>query len=255
MRRALAEDEHVGISDLTSAYCVIGVMGPHSRRLLQAVSSSDLSRDAFPFGTSREIDIGSALVRASRVSFVGELGWELYIPTEFAPHVYRALSTADDALGVAHAGHYCLDACRLEKGFRHWGHDMGSEDSPLEAGLSFTLALDKPIAFVGRDAVLRRMSDGVHRHLILFAVEGGHPLLVHDEPVYRDGALAALTTSGSRGFRTERSLCFAYIAAAPGEHRSDLLGSHYQIEVAGERYPLAPLPHAPYDPASARMRA
>ena len=255
MRRGLAEDEHVAISDLTSAYGVIGVMGPHSRRLLQAVSNSDLSPDAFPFGTSRQIDIGSALVRASRISFVGELGWELYIPTEFAPHVYRALSTADEALGVAHAGHYCLDACRLEKGFRHWGHDMGSEDSPLEAGLSFTLAFDKPVAFVGRDAVLRSMSNGIHRHLLLFAVEGSHPLIVHDEPVYRDGMMAGLTTSGTRGFRTERSLCFAYIAVAPGEVRSDLLGSRYEIEVAGERYPLAPLSRAPYDPVGARMRA
>ena len=236
--------------DSTSAEAVLGVMGPGSRALLQALTDADLSPEAFPFATSRCISVGMADVRATRVSFVGELGWELYIPVEFAAHVHETLAAA----GIAHAGLFALDACRIEKGFRHWGHDVGPEDTPLEAGLSFAVAWDKPSGFAGRDALLEQRESGPARRLTMFAVEGAHPLLLHDEPIYRDGKLAGRTTSGGRGFRTGLSLCLGYIECPPGTPKSALMEGSQEISVAGERFALRPLDRPPYDPTGARMR-
>lgn len=243
------------VLDATSAEAVIGVMGPESRRLLQSLTDADLSPEAFPFATSRRIALGMAEVRATRVSFVGELGWELYIPTEFAAGVYEALLAAGASFDLAHAGLFALDSCRLEKGFRHWGHDIGPDDTPLEAGLRFAVAWDKPSGFIGRDALLRQEQTGLARRLLLFAVEEGEPLLLHEEPIYRDGTIVGRTTSGGRGFRVGRSLCLGSVVCERGMAKSDLLAGGYEIGVAGERFPLRALARAPYDPAGARMRS
>ncbi|MFP6742303.1 MAG: FAD-dependent oxidoreductase [Alphaproteobacteria bacterium] len=226
------------VYDATEDEAVIGVMGPRSRALLQSLTDTDLSATAFPFATSQSMDITGASVRATRLSFVGELGWELYIPLDHAETVHTALA------GIKHAGHYCLDACRMEKGYRHWGHDMGSEDTPLEAGLGFAVAWDKPGGFLGREALSAR---DVARRLVLFSVDGGaHPLLLHDEPIYRDGALVGRTTSGAYGFRTGLSLCLGMVAM-PVE-------GGYEVAVAGERFAISPLRRPPYDSHGARMR-
>ncbi len=253
LKRAIGPVTRVSVTDMTSAYAVLGVMGPASRDLMAAVSPDDLSRDAFPFASARSIEIGYARVLAARVSFAGELGWELTIPAEFAPHVFEHLSSAGADFGLTLAGHYCLDACRLENGFRHWGHDMGPEDTPLEAGLGFAVAWDKPGGFVGREALLKQRATGPARRLLLFKVEG-HPLLLHDEPIYRAGRLIGRSTSGGRGFRTGLSLCFGTIDCAEGETRADLLADKYEISVADERFALIPLARPAYDPDGARMR-
>ena len=242
------------VVDATSAEAVLGIMGPRSRSLLQKLSEADFSARAFPFGCSREIDLAMARVWATRVSFVGELGWELYIPVEYAGHLYEAVAEAGRAEGVTHAGLFCLDACRLEKGFRHWGHDIGPENTPLEAGLAFTVAWDKPGGFIGREALLRQREKGLARRLLLFSVEGGEPLLLHDEPIYRDGRWVGRTTSGGRGFRTGLSLCFGYVETEPSADRSAVFEGHYEIKVAGERYRLRPLRRPPYDPDGIQMR-
>lgn len=254
LRRAAGTTQRAAITDITSAFAVIGLMGPLARELLQSISSADLSAQAFPFATSRVIDVGSALVRASRVSYVGEFGWELYVPAEYAEHVHRTVCTAGAKLALAHVGFFCIDACRIEKGYRHWGHDIGPEDSPLEAGLAFAVDFDKESDFVGRSALLAQRARGLSRHLLLFAVEDASPLLLHDEPVYRNGRLVGRTTSGARGFRTEVSLCFAYIDCPTGTAKADLLAASYEIGVAGERHRLRALPGAPYDPRGERMR-
>ena len=253
LRRAIGPDERVSVTDVTSAFAVLGVMGPASRDLLSAVSPNDLSSEAFHFASARTIEIGSARVQAARVSFAGELGWELTIPAEFAPHVFEGLSSTGADFGLAPAGHYCLDACRLEKAFRHWGHDMGPEDTPLEVGLGFAVAWEKPGGFVGREALLKQRKTGPARRLVLFQVEG-RPLLLHDEPIYRAGRLAGRSTSGGRGFRTGLSLCFGTIDCAAGETRTDLMNDDYEIAVAGERIALTPLARPPYDPDGKRMR-
>lgn len=230
----------VEVHDATEDEAVIGVMGPRSRETLQSLTDADLSPKAFPFSTSRMVEIAGVSLRATRLSFVGELGWELYIPTGGAEAVHGALAGA----GVSHAGHYCLDSCRLEKGYRHWGHDMGPEDSPLEADLGFAVAWDKPGGFLGREALLARQ---VTRRLVLFAVDGGaHPLLLHDEPIYRDGALVGRTTSGAYGFRTDLSLCLGTVTLP--------VDGSYEVAVAGERFAISPLRRPPYDPTGARLR-
>jgi glycine cleavage system aminomethyltransferase T/glycine/D-amino acid oxidase-like deaminating enzyme len=254
LRRAAGMMQRATITDITSAYAVIGLMGPLARELLQSISSADLSAQAFPFATSRMIDVGSALVRASRVSYVGELGWELYVPAEYAEHVHRTTCAAGAKVGLAHVGFFCVDACRIEKGYRHWGHDIGPADSPLEAGLAFAVDFNKESDFVGRSALLAQRALGISRHLLLFAVEDASPLLLHDEPVYSNGRLVGRTTSGARGFRTGMSLCFAYISCPTGTAKADLLAASYEIGVAGERYHLRALPRAPYDPRGERMR-
>ena len=174
---------------------------------------------------------------------------------ESAPAVYEAIADAGQALGLVHCGHLALDACRIEKGYRHWGHDVGPHDTPLEAGLGFAVAWDKPGGFIGRDALLVQRRKGIRRRLLQCAVDDAHPLLLHDEPVYRHGTLVGHTTSGGRGFRTGLSLCFAYVRCEPGTPRSELLGDGYEIGIAGERFPLRALARPAYDPHGARLRS
>jgi 4-methylaminobutanoate oxidase (formaldehyde-forming) len=241
------------VFDATSSEAVLGVMGPRSRELLQGLTDADLSDAALPFSTSRRIDIGMVNLRATRVSFVGELGFELYVPVECAESLLATIVEAGRAYGLVFCGHYALDGCRLEKAYRHWGHDIGPKDTPLEAGMSFAVSWEKG-DFIGRDALLTQRSEGVRRRLVHFAVDGDSPLLLHDEPIYRDGKRAGLTTSGGLGFRTGLSLCFGYVNCGPGETRRQVLASDYEIAVAGTRYRLLPLDKPPYDPAGTRMR-
>ncbi|MET3581937.1 4-methylaminobutanoate oxidase (formaldehyde-forming) [Mesorhizobium robiniae] len=241
------------VFDATSSEAVLGVMGPRSRELLQSLTDADLSDAAFPFSTSRRIDIGMVNLRATRVSFVGELGFELYVPVECAESLLATIIEAGGSYGLAFCGHYALDGCRLEKGYRHWGHDIGPKDTPLEAGLSFAVSWMKD-DFIGREAPLAQKAEGVRRRLMHFAVDGANPLLLHDEPIFRDGKLAGLTTSGGLGFRTGLSLSLGYVACEPGETKAQMLASDYEIAVAGTRYTLRALGKPPYDPAGTRMR-
>jgi glycine cleavage system aminomethyltransferase T len=241
------------VFDATSAEAVLGVMGPGSRDLLQRLTDADLSDRVFPFGTSRRIGLAAANVRATRISYVGELGFELYIPVECAESLLKAILQAGDGRDLVLCGLYALEGCRLEKGYRHWGHDIGAKDTPIEAGLSFAVSWQKE-NFLGREALLALRAKGVRRHLMHFAVAGANPLLLHDEPIYRDGKLAGTTTSGGLGPRTGLSLCLGYVSCEPGETRAELLASDYEIDIAGERYALNPLGKPPYDPAGLRMR-
>ena len=241
--------------DATSSEVVLGIAGPRSRELLGALTPADLSHEAWPFAASRRIELAAASIRLTRLGVTGELGFELCIPVENAPAVYEAIAGAGQALGLVHCGHFALDACRLEKGYRHWGHDVGPHDTPLEAGLGFAVTWDKPGGFIGRDALLVQRRKGIRRRLLQFAVADAHPLLLHDEPVYRHGTLAGHTTSGGRGFRTGLSLCFAYVSCEPGTPRSDLLGDGYEIGIAGERFPLRALARSAYDPHATRLRS
>ena len=169
--------------------------------------------------------------------------------------MYESIAAAGQALGLVHCGHFALESCRLEKGYRHWGHDIGPHDTPLEAGLGFTVAWDKSGGFIGRDALLAQRAAGIERRLLQFEVVDAHPVLLHDEPVRRHGTLVGHTTSGGRGFRTGLSLCFAYVSCAPGTPRADLLGGDYEIGVAGERIPLRARARPPYDPGGERLRS
>ncbi len=244
------------LTDVTAAYAVLNIQGPASRQWLDRVSPADLSNDGFPFGTSREIEIGMALARATRVTYVGELGWELLIPTDTAAHVYDTLMDASDGLGVRHAGYHALNSLRIEKAYRHMGHDITDEDTPLEAGLGFAIAWDKAGGFLGRDALLRQREAGLRRRLVTFTLDDPEPLLYHNEPIWRDGTLVGKTTSGWYGHTLGRAVGLGYVdAGRPGEATTDwLLDGRYEIEIATERYPATPTLRPPYDPKGDRIR-
>jgi 4-methylaminobutanoate oxidase (formaldehyde-forming) len=255
LRRSIPGEARAFVFDATSSYAVLGVMGPASRRLLARLTGEDLSNEAFPFATSRIIDLAYARVRASRITYVGELGFELYIPTEFAQAAFDEIVMEGSGLGLRLAGYHAMNSLRLERAYRHWGHDITDEDTPLEAGLGFAVAWSKPGGFVGRDALLRQREDGVKRHLVQLALLDEVRLLYHNEPIWRDGLLVGRVTSGMFGHTLGRPVGLGYIHAGGSRVTNEYVeAGRYEIEVAGERIPgkvsLKPF----YDPAGLRMR-
>jgi len=243
----------VALTDVTSALTVLGVMGPRSRELLARVTGADLSQAAFPFGTAREIEIGYAMARATRLTYVGELGWELYVPAEFAVNVYEATVAAGQEFGLRHAGYHAMDSLRMEKGYRSWGHDIGGEDTPLEAGLGFAVAFKKE-EFVGREVLLRQRDKPLARRLVMFTLADSEPLLLGDEPIYRDGVLVGRITSGAYGHTLGRSVGMGYVTHADGVDAGFVRAGGWELEIAMERVPAVAHLEPPYDPTSARVR-
>ncbi|SDR43441.1 4-methylaminobutanoate oxidase (formaldehyde-forming) [Rhizobiales bacterium GAS113] len=254
LKRHIPSDAHAIATDITSAEAVLCVMGPNSRALLQAVSGADLSNAVHPFATAREIEIGYARLRAARVTYVGELGWELYVPTEFARGVFDALAEAGPAFGLRLAGLHALDSCRIEKAYRHWGHDIGDEDTPLQAGLMFAVKLDKG-DFIGREALLRQREAGPRRRLVQFLLADPEPLLYHDEPIWHGGRMVGRTTSGAYGHHLGGAVALGYVREDEAPVLERVVAGGFEIEIAGRRVPaqasLTPL----YDPKNIRVRA
>ncbi len=250
MRARVGEDFAV-ITDVTAAESVLCLMGPQSREVLAKVSPNDFSNAVHPFGTAREIEIGLGIARAHRVTYVGELGWELYVSADQTAHVFEALIEAQPDLKLC--GLHTLDSCRIEKAYRHWGHDITDEDHVLEAGLGFTVSRKKP-AFIGRDAVLRKEQAGLDRRMVQFRLKDPEPLLFHNEAIVRDGRIVGPVTSGNYGHFLGGAIGMGYVPAK-GQSEDDILSSRYEIEVAGQRHEaiasLAPM----HDPASERVRA
>ncbi|PKQ02982.1 MAG: hypothetical protein CVT72_15985 [Alphaproteobacteria bacterium HGW-Alphaproteobacteria-11] len=254
LRRHLGNDLAI-ITDVTAAEAVLCLMGPRARAVLAACSPADLSNVAHAFGTAREIELGMGLARAHRISYVGELGWELYVSTDQAAHVFEALVAAGAAEGLKLCGLHAMNSCRMEKAYRSFGHDISDEDHVLEAGLGFAVALDKP-DFIGRDAVLRKREAGLTRRLVQFLLTDPGPMLYHNEPILRDGRIVGVLASGAYGHTLGGSVGLGYVPCAqPGESAAETLAAHYEIEVAGRRVAarasLAPL----YDPKAERPRA
>ncbi|MBP5855406.1 FAD-dependent oxidoreductase [Marivibrio halodurans] len=259
LTRHIPSDAHCFATDVTSGINQIALMGPNSRALLSTLApDTDWSTAAFPFGAMREIEIGYAKLQAGRVSYVGELGWELYIPGEFAAHVHDTILEAGAAHGLRHAGMHAMNACRVEKGFRHWGHDIADEDSPLQAGLGFAVAWDKPGGFIGRDALLTQKEAGVPtRRLVQIMLEqddAATPLMLHEEPILRDGAIVGATTSGAWGHRLGKSLAMGYVACPDGVTKDWLEAGSWEVEIAWARHPAKVQLRPWYDPKSERMR-
>ena len=254
LKGQIPADAHCVLTNVTSGLSVISLMGPNARALLQSLTPADLSNEAFRFATSREIELGYALVRASRITYVGELGWELYIPTEFTVGVYEAIAAAGGAFGLVHAGYHALDSLRIEKAYRHWGHDITDEDSPLEAGLDFTLKLDKPGGFIGREAVLRQREQGLAKRLVQFQLRDPEPLLHHNEPIWCGEEIAGYIRSGNYGHTLGGAVGLGYVTGSLAADAAQIENAAFEIEVAGVRVPalasLTPL----YDPQSRRVR-
>lgn len=248
------------VFDATGAYGLLTLHGPASRSILQALSGDDLSNAAFPFGAAREIDLAYSRIWAIRRSFLGELGYELLIPVEFTAHVYEALLRQGAAYGLRHAGMFALGACRLEKGFRHFGHDIAEEDTPFETGLGFAVALDK-VDFVGRAALLAQKAEfgaATRDRTVAIRVPGATaeagPYLIHNEPIWKDGALVGHVTSGGWGWRLGAMVGLATLHRAAGVTRDWIDAGGFAVQIAGQHYPvdaqLAPF----YDPAGTIMR-
>lgn len=256
LRQRVEAADHCFAEDVTAGLPMLGVMGPQSRALLQRVSpGTDFSDAAFAFGTSQEIEIGYAPVRASRITYVGELGWELYISGEFALHVYERLWEAGGEFGLSHAGMHAMNACRMEKGYRHWGEDMCVEDTPLEAGLGFAVAWDKPVPFAGRDALLERRALGApRRRLLQFRLLDGERLLYREEPIWVNGARAGSITSGAYGHRVDASLGMGYVQADEPVTAAWVAAQRFEIEVGWERCEAHAQLEPFYDPKLERVR-
>ncbi len=254
LRRNTPEDARVSTIDVTSGEAVIAVMGPRAREVLQSVTSADLSNEAFPFATAKTIEVGYALARAARITYVGELGWELYVPTEFAAHVHDAVAAAGEAHGLKHVGMHAMNSLRLEKAYRHWGHDISDEDTPLDAGLGFAVAWDKPGGFIGHDALSRQRETGSTRRLLQFLLDEPEPLLYHNEPVYRGGAIVGYLTAGWYGHTLGAAVGLGYVDIPNGGTARDLVGDDYSIEVVGRMVGAQATLRPFYDPTSERVR-
>lgn len=251
MRRHLGDARAV-ITDMTAAETVIAVMGPKARDLMQRVSPNDFSNANNPFGTAQQVEIDMALARVHRVSYVGELGWEVYVSTDMALHVFDALNAARVEMGGRLCGLHMMDSCRMEKGFRHFGHDITCEDHVLEAGLGFAVKTDKA-DFIGRDAVLRKREAGLSKRLVQFKLRDPAPLLYHAEPILRDGQVVGYITSGSYGHHLGAAMGMGYVPCE-GETAAELLASSYEVEIAGERFVAEASLKPFYDPKSERVR-
>jgi glycine cleavage system T protein len=251
----IGPDDRAVVVDVSSGSAVFSVMGPNSRQLLQPLTASDLANEAFPFGTSQVIDLGYARVRASRITYVGELGWELYVPTEFAAGVFDTLIEAGERHGLVLAGYHALNSLRMEKAYRHWGHDITPDDTPLEGGLGFAVAWDKLGDFIGKEALARQRETGLGRRIVQFALSDSDRLLYHNEPIWRDGTIVGETTSGMFGHTVDRSLAMGYVSNPEGVVNAAYVNAGtYEIEVAGDRIAAQASLQPFYDPQSARVK-
>ena len=254
--RRHCEGAHAFATDVTGAYAQINVQGPRSRELLQRLTSSDLSNDAFPFRCAREIDLGLARVLCIRITYLGELGYELYVPAEQAVHVYERLVAAGESVGLKHAGLKALASLRMEKGYRDYGHDVDNTDSVLEAGLGFAVDLAKPGGFIGRDAVLaKKAARPLTRRLLQVLVLDPEPLLFHAEPVYRDGRPLGYVRAASYGHTLGGAVALAMIDAGEPIDQAWCEAGRWEVDVAGRRYPARASLRPMFDPEMKRIRA
>ena len=255
LTRHIPEGAHAVLTDVTSGMSMLGLMGPRARDLLQSLSPDDLSNESFPFGTSREIELGYGYVRASRISYVGELGWELYMPTEFTTGIYDLLIEAGVEYGLRPVGMHAMNSLRMEKAYRHYGHDITDADTPLEGGLGFAVKLDKAGGFIGRDALLRQKEAGLNKRLVQFLLNDPDPMLYHNEPIWRDGALAGYIRSAMYGHTLGGAVALGYVENPDGVDADYVQSGAYEIEIAGVRYPATASLRPLYDPKSERIKA
>lgn len=249
-------DARAQLVDVTSALAVFGLMGPRSRELLSTLTDADLSDAAFPFGTSQQLSLGYSTVRATRITYVGELGWELYVPTEFAVGVYEDLMAAGPEFGLTRGGYYAIESLRLEKGYRAFGRELTPNDNPVEAGLLFACKLKTDIDFLGRAAVEQAKAEGPRRRVVGFSVDSAEPMLWGGELVLRDGAVAGQVTSAAWGATTGACVGLAYVRSPESAPITAdwIRAGEYQVNVGGVLYPITVSLKPIYDPDNTRVR-
>jgi len=256
LKRHTPDDAHAFVTDVTPGYAQINVQGPRSRELLQALTAADMANAAFPFRAAREIDVGLARALCVRITYLGELGYELYVPAEQAVHVYERIVAAGEPLGLRHAGLKALASLRMEKGYRDYGHDIDNTDTVLEAGLGFAVALDKPGGFVGRDAVLAQKAAGpLRKRLVQVLVRDPEPLMHHAEIVKRDGRAVGYIRAASYGHTLGGAVGLAMIEADGAIDQAWLDRGAWTVDIAGRDYPAIASLRPLYDPAMNRIKA
>ncbi|HRI68531.1 MAG TPA: FAD-dependent oxidoreductase [Polyangium sp.] len=256
MKRHIADDQHVFVADVTSGFAQINIQGPLSRELMQSVTTADLSNEAFPFRAAREIDVGFARVLCIRITYLGELGYELYIPTEQALHVYDRLVAAGKPFGLVHAGLKALASLRMEKGYRDYGHDIDNTDPVLDAGLGFFVDLKKPGGFLGKDAVLAKKGVGPSkRRLMQVLVKDPEPLMFHAEIVYRNGQPVGYVRAASYGHTLGGAVGLVMVEAGEPIDAAYVTKGQWEVDIAGRRYPAEASLKPFYDPDMKRVKA
>jgi len=255
LKQHTSPEAHVFVTDVTSSYNIINIQGPKSRQLISVLTSADLSNEAFPYLTMQEIDIGYALVKALRVTYVGELGWELYVPTEYTLHVFDLIIEAGEGLGLKHAGFQALNTLRIEKAYRDYGNDIDNTDTPLEVGLVFAVDFDKPGGFIGREALIHQKEKGnLKSQLVQFLLDDPEPLLYGSEPIYRDGVRVGYIASAGYGHTLGGAVGLGRVENEGGVTADFIKSGDYEIEVARERYPAQTSLRPMYDPKGIRVR-
>ena len=256
LKKHISEDEFCCVSDITNAWAVMGVMGPDSRALLSDTLNHDMSTEYFPFGSFQKVELGASRAYAARVSYVGELGWELYLPVDQARHGFDFLWHKGQAHGLKMAGMHTLDSCRIEKKFVHYGHDVAEVDTPLECGMGFVCDLDKETPFIGRDAILKQKESKsfMNKRLVQFLLKDPEAMLYHHEPILRDGDIVGHLTSGNYGHTLGGSVGLGYVEVEDAVTPEYLDAGKFEIDVGGDRVPAEASLSAMYDPRAERMR-
>lgn len=252
--RNIPDGMQAELVDVTSAYSVLSLMGPNARAVLEKVTSSDVSNAAFPFGRVKTVGIAGCPVRALRITYVGELGYELHVPVEYATTVYDALMAAGNGLGLINAGYRAIESCRLEKGYRAWGSDIGPDHTPVEAGLAWAVKTKKNIPFRGREAVERQLTGGVKKMLACFVPDDPDVVLLGRETIYRDGKRVGWLSSGGYGYTLGKAIGYGYVRNVDGVTEDFVLSGKYELDVARERVPCSVLLKPLYDPEMKRVK-
>jgi glycine cleavage system aminomethyltransferase T len=256
MKRHIGDDQHVFVTDVTSGYAQINIQGPKSRELLQSITSADLSNEAFPFRTAREIDIGFGRALCIRITYLGELGYELYIPTEQALHVYDRIVEAGKSFGLVHAGLKALASLRMEKGYRDYGHDIDNTDPVLEAGLGYFVDMKKPGGFLGKEAVLAKKARGpLKRRILQVLLKEPEPMMFHAEIVYRNGQAVGYVRAASYGHTLGGAVGLVMVEAGEPIDSAYVTSGTWEVDIANRRCPAEASLKPFYDPDMKRVKA
>ncbi len=254
IERNIPADCNAQLFDITSSNAVLSLMGPNARKILQKVTRDDVSNEAIGFGKIKTIGIGGCPVYALRVTYVGELGWELHLPVEYATTVYSLLRRAGEEFDMRLAGYRAIESLRLEKGYRAWGSDIGPDHTPFEAGLGWAVKLAKNVDFLGREAMLAQKAGGVKKMMACFTVDDPEIILLGRETIYRDGERVGWLSSGGYGYTIGKSIGYGYVRHSETIDRSFVLQGEYELEVATQRVPANIHMQPLYDPKMLKVK-
>ena len=249
-----ANNEKIQINDITEERAVFSLMGPLSRNVLSKITSSDLQNGNFPFGTCRKIEIKGHTVLALRITYVGELGWELHMPCNSAEPVYEALMDEGKKYGIVNAGYRAIESLRLEKGYREWGSDITSDNTPFEAGLGWAVKINSGTEFTGREKLLYKLKKPLKKMLACFTIDDPEVLLLGRETIIRNGEVAGWLTSGGWGYTMGKNIGYGYVRHPDGVDREFLDSGNYELEIATARYECILHSGPLYDPGMIKVK-